>query len=241
MSFFNKILEWVYPTNYICINCGQNYVKSEIKGICDSCLADINLIEDCCQICGREIYAETTDASLCNYCQENKYLFNVARSVGIYNGFLKKLLLQFKYNDAVELKRPLGHLLYFNFKQHFISKEIDTIIPVPIHDNRLQQRGYNQAELLAEELAIYAKIPLSVNLKRTRDIPPLYNFAHERRSSLLEGAFHIKKNYYQDQSLLLIDDIFTTGATANEIAGLLKNIGGARKVSILTIATARTY
>ncbi len=241
MNILSKILRVIYPDQNICLQCGDNYLYSEIKGICDSCLEDIELLENYCPICGRELYKVASEGDLCSHCQNESYIFEAARSMGTYNGLLKKLLLEFKYNDITELKRPLVHLMYIALNCHYNSEKIDNIIPVPIHKKRLKQRGYNQAELLAEELSLYTGIPLSLSLLRIKDSPPLYNFAYKQRRTLLKDSFYVKKNCYEGQSLLLIDDIFTTGATANEIARVLKNTGGAVRVIILTIATAYTY
>ncbi|MFP4015644.1 MAG: ComF family protein [Halanaerobiales bacterium] len=241
MSLLGKLLAVIYPSGNLCLSCKNNYIHSEIKGICDSCLKEIELLEKYCQYCGRDIGTVESDQVLCKYCLDKGYRFEMARSSGTYEGLLKKLLLNFKYNQQTELKRALGHLLYISLKSYYILEEIDRIVPVPIHDKRLKQRGYNQAELLAEELSNCTGIPLSTGLKRIKNIPPLYNFAYEQRRTLLKDTFYIEPNFYQGDSLLLIDDIFTTGATCNEIAGLLKEIAGAVRVLVLTVATARTY
>ncbi|MFP4661009.1 MAG: ComF family protein [Halanaerobiales bacterium] len=241
MTLLGKLLAIVYPARNICLNCRKNFIHSEIIGICDSCLKEFEIAKNFCQKCGRELYALESDAAFCKYCLEQDYLFEQARSAGTYEGLLKKLLLNFKYNQETELKRVLGHILYISFRTYYRDEKIDRIIPVPIHARRLEQRGYNQAELLAKELSNYCSIPLSTDLKRVKDIPPLYNFAHEQRRVLLRNTFYVRKNHYKNKCLLLIDDIFTTGATSNEIAALLKDIGGADKVLVLTLATAHTY
>jgi len=241
MKLFSQILKIIYPEGNICLQCGDSYLFYEIKGICNSCLTDLNLLEHYCQICGREIYKVHSESDLCSHCKKDAYDFEIARSVGTYNGLLKQLLLEFKYNDCTILKRPLVHLMYITFRCHFSSEKIDNIIPVPISKKRLKQRGYNQAELLAKELSKYTDIPLSLGLLRTKDNPPLYNFAYHQRKKLLKNSFYIEKNYYKGKSIILVDDIFTTGATANEISRLLKEYGGADRVKVLTIATAHTY
>ncbi len=241
MNLLSKILKLIYPEKNICLHCGESYLFFEIKGICNSCLSNLDLLKNHCQLCGRELFEISSEGDLCSHCKKDAYVFETARSAGTYNGLLKQLLLDFKYNDRTELKGPLVHLMCIAFKCYYNSEKIDNIIPVPIHKNRLKQRGYNQAELLAEELSQYLGIPLSMGLIRTKDNLPLYSYAYRQRKEILKGSFYVEKNYYKGKSLLLVDDIFTTGATANEIAKLLKEYGGALRVIILTIATAHTY
>ena len=241
MGLWEKILNLLYPNTNMCLHCNDTYLFSEIKGICDSCLKKIKLTDNYCQICGRELNDSGEEANMCTYCQKHSNYFEMARSVGIYDGLLKELLLKFKYDHLTELKRPLAHLMYITFKYYYNIEKIDQIIPVPIHRKRFKERGYNQVELLAEELSKYTGISISFDISRTKDVPPLYNFAYDQRKNLLQDSFSVKSGAYRGQSLLLIDDIFTTGATSNEISSSLKDIGGAARVIILTIATAFTY
>lgn len=241
MNLWGKILNLVYPDNNICLECNDTYLCSEIKGICDSCLQKIRLTDNYCQICGRELNVSGEEINLCSYCQKYPNHFEIARSVGVYDGLLKELLLKFKYDHFTELKRPLAHLLYSTLKYYYSTEKIDKIISVPIHRKRLEQRGYNQVELVAEELSQCTGISISFDICRIQNVPPLYNYAYDQRKNLLKDSFSVKKGAFKGQSLLLIDDIFTTGATTNEISSSLKDIGGAVRVIVLTVATAFTY
>ncbi|MFW6306395.1 MAG: ComF family protein [Bacillota bacterium] len=239
MTIWKKILDFIYPENNQCLKCGQKYFFSEIDMICDSCLLELKILHNYCRICGRGL--EDLELKYCSYCQENEFYFDLARSIGLYGGILKELLINFKYNHHIKTKTPLVNLLFIYLKYYYISENIDNIVPVPIHEERRKTRGYNQAELLASGLSGKSGIPLSSQLIRTGETPPLYNFAFEQRKLLLENSFFVEKGCYQGKNLLLIDDIFTTGATSNEISFILKKVGGAESVFVLTIATALTF
>lgn len=238
MVFWSKVLDILYPENYLCINCRKNYLFSEIKGICDSCLSQLVFAKYYCYICGRGL---DTKGELCSFCQGNLFGFDMARGIGMYDGLLKSLLRKFKYEDLLKIKVFFINLLLIGLEDYYISEKFDKILAVPIHGNRMLERGYNQALILAKGLSQKIGIPLSTALKRVKDNPPLFSFAFKERRTLLKDSFYIEKDYFKGQTLLLVDDIFTTGATANEISSLLKEVGGAERVLVLTVATARTY
>lgn len=232
------ILDIIYPDSNICLNCGKVYLFSEISYLCDFCLSQLKLSEHYCSICGREL---ESDKVLCSFCQEYSFRFDIARSVGIYDGLLKKLLLRFKYEHSLKITYPLVKLLVLSLENYYHSEKIDQLLPVPIHNNRMLQRGFNQAHLIAEGLSIETGIILSSAVKKVKDNPPLFRYAYSKRRDLLKKSFFVKENSFRGQTILLVDDIFTTGATADEISYQLKKIGGADRVLVLTIATACTY
>lgn len=232
------ILDLIYPVNNICLNCSSTYLFSEIIYLCDLCLSRLKLSEHYCSICGREL---DSDKKICSFCQEISFRFDLARSVGIYDGLLKSLLLKFKYEHSLIITNPLVKLLALSLEDYYHSENIDLLVPVPIHNNRMIQRGYNQAYLITEGLSIETGIPLSRIVKKVKDNPPLFNYSYNKRRDLVKNSFLIEENSLYGQTILLVDDIFTTGATTDEIGHLLKVIGGAARVLVLTIATARTY
>lgn len=236
MGFLDKILDILYPHSYICLNCGRKYMFSELENICDYCITYLELISSYCHNCGREMDSKE---EICDFCQENSSGFDLARSLGIYDGLLKDILQKFKYEGCRKLSGTLAELLYIALKEYYFSEELDRIVPVPIHDKRLQERGYNQAELLARELALKTGIPLSTLIKRIKDNPPLYNYGYQQRKDLLENSFYVEEESFSGENILLVDDIFTTGATSSEISNLLKAVGGAERVLVITVATAR--
>jgi ComF family protein len=120
-----------------------------------------------------------------------------------------------------------------------LISDIDIVMPVPLHRKRLRQRGFNQALLLSHGVSNAFKIPLSVdNLVRNRFTRPQVELSGEERIKNVEGAFAIRRpGEVEDKSVLLVDDVFTSGATMNECAAALKQSGAAR-VMALTLARA---
>ena len=238
MGLLAKVFDILYPEKNICLNCGRKYLFSELRNICDYCLTYIEFTECYCVRCGRET---NEGEEICNFCRENTSAFDMARSVGVYDGLLKNLILKLKYEGCQELSEPLVELLAIVFEEFYLSADLDRIVSVPIHNMRLRERGFNQAELLARGLALKTGLPLSTAVKRVKNHPPLYNYAYQERKDLLKDSFFVEKGIFAGENILLVNDIFTTGATASEISKLLKNVAGAKQVLVLTVATARTF
>ena len=234
MGLLAKIFDILYPERNICLNCGRKYLFSELRSICDYCLGYVEFLEFYCIHCGR---AMDEVEELCSFCHEHVSAFDLARSVGVYDGLLKNLILKFKYEGCQELSRPLVELLAIAFEEHYFHAKVDRIVSVPIHATRLQERGFNQAELLAGGLALKTGIPLSTAVKRIKEQAPLYNYAYQERKELLKNSFSVEDGIFAGENILLVDDIFTTGATTSEISRLLKDKAGAKEVRVLTVAT----
>jgi ComF family protein len=175
-----------------------------------------------------------TDSHLCPACLQDKPFFDLARAPLIYQGKMAEAIQRFKYHGDITLAADLG--LFWN-RVDFTDIPFDTIIPVPLHPKRLRKRGFNQAVILGKALAKKTGRKISVRaLGRIRNTAPQVQLDQEERQLNMRGAFVVKKrSVVQDKRLLLVDDVFTTGATVNECAKVLKN-AGARAVFVLTLA-----
>jgi ComF family protein len=162
--------------------------------------------------------------------------FDQALSVGYFEGPLREAIHQFKYRPCRALGRPLALWMTKNICP---VDGIDRIIPVPLHTSRLRQRGFNQALILAHGISKTFTLPLSYdNLKRVRPTRPQVELSAEERIKNVAGAFALRNpDELKGLDVLLIDDVFTTGATMNECARVLKDAGVSR-VTALTIARA---
>lgn len=233
------IMDIIYPPQNKCLNCNIVIKRKEIRGICADCLSKIDFVLNYCNVCGREL-----ESSLCKDCEERLPAFDRARSVAVYQGIIRDLILQFKYYDRSDLVIPLSDLLTLYFCEYYVNLSIDYIVPIPLHEKRKKERGYNQAGLLAQELEKEIKIPVLSNyLLRVKNTCPLYNLNLSERRQTLKGGFKLKKDNVckqkvRDSTILLIDDIFTTGTTVNEASLVLKDKGGVGHVYVLTLATA---
>jgi ComF family protein len=175
------------------------------------------------------------EAGLCGLCQRGMVGFDAAYSFGSYEGALQKLILLFKYGGIHTLAQPLGRLLADAFPR---SERADLIVPVPMHWWRRWRRGFNQAELLASELARRTGLPLRNAVRRKRWTPPQAGLSNSLRRKNVSNSFETAKPAaVRGLHVLLVDDVFTTGATASACASALKR-AGARRVSVLTLARA---
>jgi len=238
-SVIRRILDFILPTS--CSYCNSSIAGSGIPYFCSSCWSDFTPIRGpVCPRCGRPF--ESPEAlshspeHACSACRLNPPLFDQALSIGYFEGSLREAIHQFKYRPCRSLGRPLGHWMVENIR---VVSGIDIVMPVPLHVRRLKQRGFNQALLLAHRTSEALSIPLSCdNLFRVRPTRPQVELTGEERIKNVSGAFALRQpGALADKNVVLIDDVFTTGATMNECALVLKRAGAAR-VTALTLARA---
>lgn len=241
MKIFDILLDLIYPRIPKCINCGKDVGKSEVKKLCTECLKSIELVKEYCSLCGR--FWENQESAICNRCEQENFYFEKARGAALYTGIIKDMIVDFKYNEKKDHADTLGQFLYYFYKEYYFDKKFDYLIPVPLHKSRLQKRSFNQAQLLAEILSDYSGIPFLSNLiKRVKNSPPLYNFSFLQRKKVVKDIFEINNKQQpelKDKNILIIDDIFTTGSTVNQMAQILKEKTLIKTVSVLTLATGK--
>jgi ComF family protein len=168
----------------------------------------------------------------CALCAEGTRGFDAAYSFGAYEGHLRELIHLFKYARMRSLGAPLGRKLAAALPR---EERIDLIIPVPMHWLRRWNRGFNQAERLARSVARRWNLPVSTALKRVRRTPAQAGLTHVERRENMAGVFRAARGGIEGRRVLLVDDVFTTGATASACAVALKK-AGARSVVLLTLA-----
>ena len=172
--------------------------------------------------------------------------FDSARALGAYGGVLLDAIHLFKYHHRAYLSTTLSDLLaggeYSDGKSDDSDyKKFDILVPVPLHKWRLYERGYNQALLLCRGLSMSWGIPINYkDLIRSRWTEPQIKLSPKERIKNVSGAFEVSKRGISDgafdgKRILLVDDVYTTGATASECARILKG-AGARYVGVLTLA-----
>lgn len=150
---------------------------------------------------------------------------------------IRKIILNYKFNDKSYLYKTLVNFLLKNEKFFPILKSYDTIIPVPISQKRRKQRGYNQSELIAKEIA--KRLSIDYNNKclfKTKNIIEQSKLNKEERQSNIQGVYELhNKKLLKDKKILLIDDIYTTGSTVNECSRIIKQ-AQPKKIDVFTIA-----
>lgn len=230
------LIELIYPNTKECPICRQE--PSYREGIGENCLRKIGLITPpVCQKCGRPLRLNAVNEAICSQCNENQYYFSTARAVGLYEGALREYLSELKYRYRPELGEALGKLMVEWVKLDSGFQKVNLIIPIPIHPLKLELRGYNQAELLAKPLQKYLGIKLKNDIIIRDKLTESQNsLSKANRFSNIANAFRvINTEGLSGASVLLVDDIFTTGATVSEAARMLLR-AGALTVKVLTLA-----
>ena len=233
MKIFSLFKEILYPENIKCIVCNEEIFTSDAFSICPKCLDKLSFLNDkICKICGVKIFGE---GNLCERCVKNEYKeIKLARAVFEYDENLKILIHKLKYDNQKFLAKPLSNILYNYFTHRDEINDVDIIIPIPLHEKRLKQRGYNQTELLLQSFKETNLIRTDI-VKRVKDTPTQTKLTKEERMENLKDAFEIvDKDEIKNKRILIVDDIFTTGSTALTLAKLLvKN--KAKSVKCLTL------
>ena len=212
-----EILNLIYPPK--CGICGKIYPNS----LCNKCKIKIKKFEDLQIInSGEEL--------------DNKY-FDELIYMYKYEGLIRELILDYKFNDKSFLYLTFVNFLTKNEKLFEKIKKYDKIIPVPISRKRLKKRGYNQSLLIAKEIANKTNLELVNNcLFKTKNIIEQSKLNKEERQKNVLGVYELKnKQLLENKKILLFDDIYTTGSTVNECSKILKETNP-REIGVLVIA-----
>jgi ComF family protein len=212
---------------------------------CHACMEALTqtLPEPLCARCGRPIVstavAEGVSLPQCHLCRNQVYNFDFARSFGAYSPRMARAILLLKYGNVAPLGAWFARRLAGIVESQPQGFAVDAVVPVPLDRGRLRERGYNQAELIARPLARLLGIPFrSYLLVRTRPRPNQLRLTRRERWETVRGAYATHKMAQVDKlRVLLVDDVFTTGATLDACSRALKGAGAARVVG-LTVARA---
>ena len=174
---------------------------------------------------------------LCGECRSSPPLFDRALSVCQYDETARDIISAYKYHNKPYIGKDLVSIILKFLDEKITELSPELIIHVPLHIKRLKERGYDQAYILSEGIGIRHGIPVSYgNLIRTRYTAPQVSLSGSERMENVKGAFLITDpSELKDKSILLIDDVFTTGATIKESVKVIKR-AGAGKVYVLTFA-----
>lgn len=219
---------------------GPLLVASRIP-ICGRCLASLRPLDGpACSRCGRPFpsaLAAGVERPLCYLCRRGGYAFDLARSYGAYHETMVRAIALLKYHAVTPLGGWFAERLAEVVARQPEAFACDVVVPVPLHPSRLRERGFNQAELIARPLARRLGIPLrALLLVRTRPRPDKLRLSRKERWRVVRGAYAIREGSQVDKErVLLIDDVFTTGATLDACARALRH-GGAARVAGLTVA-----
>lgn len=207
---------------------------------CESCRKDLTPITSpFCSKCGLPFVSREGDNHVCSECLLKKKYFRRARAFGVYDGSLMEAIHLLKYRKKSSLSRPLSILARETFFQFWDVGGIDLFVSVPLHVKRNRERGFNQAHLLIRRWAKENGIAFDgLTLFRSRWTEPQTTLSRTERQKNIKGAFSLRRpEKIRGRRILLVDDVYTTGATVNECARVLMK-AGAEFVDVLTLARA---
>lgn len=228
-------------------------VRNRIAGrlsayLCPQCIRGLVAVESpLCTCCGMPFKSRQGEDHRCGDCLTSPKKFRFARASMVYEKIFTKVIHCFKYKGKIQLAESLGEVLLTTFLLFWDIDSIDVIVPVPLHRNRLRERGFNQTYLLVRNWKTSAG-GLSFNLShlqigrdvlvRTLPTAPQTALGRAQRAANVKNAFVVSDGEkIKNRRILLVDDVYTTGATVNECARLLLK-HGAEHVDVLTLARA---
>ena len=190
-----------------------------------------------CSLCGVPFTSRESESHPCGACLTHKKYFTMARALGAYEGSLQEAIHRWKYEGKTYLTLFLAEWMAEGLNRYWEPDSFDLLIPVPLHPQRLRGRGFNQVLLLVKEISSRTGIPYRKTiLQKKKPTIPQVTLSGLEREKGLRGAFHvIGREELMGKSVLLVDDVYTTGATVNECSRVLRR-GGAKRVDVLTLA-----
>lgn len=218
-SIFYGFLSVLYPS--FCINCGKR--TDNPYPLCDLCMADIKEIEPpYCNICGKPL-PSGVNFNICGSCISSRPPFKMARSGYIYRDVLKKVIHEWKYAK----KRSFSKFVDIFLEKALLKSDlpvynIDMISFVPISKSKLKNRGFNQVEDISKYISIKFNIPLFKGIRKKEGFQDQTLLSRNDRLRNVKGAFYLSEALPKYvKNLLIIDDVYTTGATVSEISSLI--------------------
>ena len=229
-DFFKTLGGLFYPRH--CAGCGVALLQEQ--SLCHHCWNKAErLTSSCCQVCS---YSLSINSESCRNCSDRKLHFVAGVSSFQYRGLVKQLIARFKYGGDQSLKHLMSELIEVALKDSRLQGIVfSAVVPVPLYYLRERERGFNQAFLLAQEVALRCEVPLCSLLKRVQ--PTSFQASSDRNERLKKcaGAFALKKDHALSGNYLLVDDVLTTGSTLDECAKMLLQ-AGACNVWAVTVA-----
>ncbi|MDO5718060.1 MAG: ComF family protein [Tissierellia bacterium] len=215
MSLIDEIL---FISERECSICKENESKS--FGICEDCLERLDIIN--------ELYF-------------NSELEIEVNSILFYNRFAKSIIRRFKFLSEPYLYNSLGELMFFYADKNNFLRNIDLIMPVPLHKDRKKARGYNQSELLAKKISELSGIKICIDAAvKVKNTPEQNKLNYERRKRNLKNSIKIIDKNIVGKDILIIDDFITTGETIKSLYNPLKDMG-IKSAKALVLSSGKTY
>lgn len=230
----DKILDLIFPKNIKCMFCAGELNQNSHNATCEDCLEILPFIKNPCERCGSPM--NENQKGVCLKCKNTNYFFKQAKSVFEYENLPLKVVHNLKYNGRKYLTEYMVRYMLDIYATWNLFA--DFVTSVPMFELKEKERGYNQASLLANEFSLQTKVPFYEFCSKSVDTLSQTELNTQERIKNVEGSFDFKPEYkklIKGKTILIIDDVITTGATTNEIAKVLVN-AGAKDCYVLTFA-----
>lgn len=240
-------MDLLFPPRRACPFCGSFHPNAELCDQCQRMMSDFSG-ETVCTVCGR-FFGDIrlsgrpgrTAALTCRECRETPRCFALARAAGPYEGVLKEAVHKLKYHNNRRLAAFLALYMLRAAAANPLFSQVQGVVPVPMSPGRLRERGFNQAELLAKEVAGGLGLPLWKAVSKIKETPTQTSLDQIKRKSNLSGAFSVtQRKMIERKTLLLVDDVITTGNTMDSVSRIMLEFG-AVKVVALAASSGRTF
>ena len=230
-------MDMIYPR--ICPLCNEVLWEKDVR-VCGKCRDEIEYItQPFCMKCGKSIDDE--EGEYCSDCRRHEHLFTAGRAVFQYKNDIRRSIHGFKYKNKREFAPFYGEEIEKCLGRWISSVAPDALIPVPLHRKKQSQRGYNQAELIADEVGRRFSIPVVNDLVyRVKRTVPQKELSDDLRKKNMKKAFKLAENIVKLDVVMVIDDIYTTGSTMDAISEVLKD-GGVNEIYCLSLSIGNGF
>ena len=229
--FSNFLKKYFYNPHWRCLVCGEEVFENQ--NFCEKCKSTLPYNDKAiCEHCGRAVVSFET---YCSTCKNVLVDLDKCRSPFVYAPPISMLIKKAKYDRGIYLIDYFAEQLSLSYFQNYFNA--DYLVFIPMSEKAEKKRGYNQSKILAEKLSALINVPVLDCIKKTKETERQATLGRAERLKNLDGAFRVfDKKSVKDKSILIIDDVSTTGATAQVIAKRLKT-AGAKIVNLLTVAS----
>ncbi len=215
------MLEILYPGR--CAICDE--IEETGNGICPSCKNKVHVVgEPACKKCGKPLVDEREE--FCVDCGKKQHVYTQGKAVFVYEGGIRNSMYRFKYGNKREYAEFYANAAAEKYGVWLKKIKAEVLIPVPMYSRKKRLRGYNQAEVFARALGRKTGILVKEHfIKRVRNTTPQKELNESQRHSNLKNAFKLTTDIVKYKKVVLVDDIYTTGSTMDEISKILKESG----------------
>jgi ComF family protein len=229
----SKIQNWLLPS--VCLLCSVSSKRS--VNLCQACENDLPWLQQSCSVCAMPLSVNTTEQPLiCGQCLQQPPAFSTVTALFHYQPPVDNFITALKFNQQLLYAKLFGELLTTRLQQHYQQQQLpELIMPVPLHPQRLRERGFNQALEIARPIAKQLKLPLAINsCERIRLTVAQSSLPATERQANVKNAFKINSTF-KGKHVAIIDDVITTGHTIAELSKTLRK-SGVERIDVWSVA-----